>query len=198
MITFAPVAPYETAAHDRLDREDLLLVQQKALREWRDSDWLAIHDPRAYEAVRAQDPTLVCVDLGGGAGESQQEPGCIVVGEPGRIGRERLAHTDERREVDVGWMEPTRLPFEDATVDVLHAKTVTTMAPAQLAREIVRVMRLGGRVHTRVALPASFVTTHGDWHECISRDDALAQVAPDLINETVLGQPIRRARAGGD
>jgi hypothetical protein len=192
----APIPAFETSQHDQWDRDDLLLLQQKALREWRDSDWLAMHDPRAYEAVMVQDPTLVRVDLGGGSGESQQVPGCIVVGEPGRVGKQSLALTDERREVDVGWMEPTRLPFDDATVDELHACTVPSMASGILAREIGRVMRLGGRVKTRATLSAAFQPLGGDWWECVSRGDPLQQVGPILINETVLGQPIRRARAG--
>lgn len=189
-----PIAPADAAPHSRLDADDLRLLQQKALREWRESDWLAVTDPRLYERIRQQDPSLIRVDLGGGLGDASQVPGCIVVGSPGNP--EEFAGTLERRQPDFGWVHPNALPFEDATIDELHAVEVPAGLRPVLGREIARVMKVGGRVKTDVN-PGETFEREGttQWWQCIQRTDAMERTGPILIDEKVLGQPIRRERA---
>lgn len=140
---------------DRLGRDELLALQQKVLREWHESDWLAEHDPRAWEHVSEMHPDAVHVELGGGMGESEQEPGYIVVGEPaGPAGSEMAARTGERRSIDIPWDLNRPLPFENQSVDryCLRYRTLRGLgefAYRRLAAEMARTLVIGGTVDPR-------------------------------------------------
>jgi hypothetical protein len=140
---------------DRLDRDELLALQHKALREWRESPWLAEHHPRVALALEAQAGDQVRVDLGGGVGESEQEPGYLVLDNRADVPtRTQLAElTGETRLPDLDWNLVNGLPFEDRTVDAVYAAQLLDALPQtardRLPDELGRVVRVGGEVRLR-------------------------------------------------
>lgn len=141
--------PYEPRA-DQLARRELELLQQKVLREWRRSDWLAANDPRAWEALDAQDPEQIVLDLGGGIGESAQVPGAIVIGSGYASRRELQDRTGEERLPDLNWSLNDGLPVEAQSVDVVHIHNtlgdLSSLALARLPKELARALPVGGTV----------------------------------------------------
>lgn len=134
---------------DRLARDDLVLLQRKALREWRESDWLAAHRPFAWRDLPEDD--LVRVDLGGGTGESEQEPGYIVLDRDTSIGHDLRARSGETRLPDIVWDLHQGLPFEDETVDAFNVSFLVRDLPDHtvelLAKEIARTLKTAGKIH---------------------------------------------------
>ena len=148
-----------TPRHDQLSRDELLLFQQKALRDWRESDWLATHDPVAWTALAEKDPSRVCVQLGGAIGESTQEPGSIVVAPwaPSDVMAQSQPERDamDRKRPDVMWDFADGLPFEDQSVDDVYIRGLLPGLPVfvvdKLPRELARVLVVGGSVEIRDA-----------------------------------------------
>jgi len=186
---------------DRLGRDELQAYQQKALREWCQSDWLAAHDPRAYQAVEAQDADRVRIDLGGGIGESEQAPGHVVLGDT--AGDVMLAaRTGEHRRPDILWsIASGRLPFEDQTVDDVHLpvrvlRRLPEPAYRNLPAELARTLVVGGTVETDGEVPASFrhaldaagFTAEGDRWTLVTQTTRLEEAAPLLRDDKVLGE----------
>lgn len=190
---------------DRLGRDELEAYQRKALREWCQSDWLATHDPRAYQAVEAQDPDLVRIDLGGGVGDAEQEPGYVVVGD--RIGGIDLTErTGEHRRPDIFWsLGSGRLPFEDQTVDAVHLpvrvlRHLPDPAYRNLPAELARTLVIGGTVDLadgdapagfRHALEESgFALDEQQRWALVKQTTRLEDAAPLLIDEKAMGETL--------
>lgn len=189
---------------DRLGADELQAMQRKALREWCESDWLAEHNPRAYQQVEEQDPNEIRVDLGGGVGDSEQEPGYIVLG----AGTEPLPErTGERRHPDIMWsLGSGILPFEDRTVDrfCIPARVlrhVQDPAYKALPKELARTLTVGGTVKIDGGPPGSFVRFLED--AGFARDDSgvftltaqttpMEEEAPLMIDDRVMGSPMIR------
>lgn len=134
---------------NRLERDELEMLQRRALRSWRDSDWLARNNPSAWDAL-ADFPDEVWLDLGGGVGESQQTPGAIVVGCDNMLttflGDSR---TGEKRLPDVRWSICDGVPAADGSVDriIVPENTIRSKSPADqnfILKEISRALRVGG------------------------------------------------------
>jgi hypothetical protein len=185
---------------DRLAGDELEAMQRKALREWCESDWLATHAPRAYQAVEAQDPGEIRVDLGGGVGESEQEPGYIVVGAAGYL----PDRTGERRQPDIFWnLGDGRLPFEDQTVDryCLPARVLRHLpdpAYRALPKELARTLAVGGTLKVDGGSPGGFVRSLEDAGFARDEDGTftltaqttpLEQEAPLMIDDRIMGLP---------
>jgi len=132
---------------DRLGREEAEALQRRALRSWLESDWLATHDPRAWESVATQTPAEVRVELGAGIGEGAQTPGWITVApyEPVVEPSPPTPADGQRpRPPDLRWDFESGLPFEDATVDAIRLRS-HVLTPF-LERELARTVVLGGTV----------------------------------------------------
>lgn len=151
---------------DRLSREEVLVLQSHALRRWRESNWLATHHPREWLALEECDPTCAKYDMDGVAEEGSQ-PGFFM-----------LAHG------------PEHLPFDDETLDAIKVGNLSNA----MAREVWRVLRTAGHVHTTNTLTRSQLLTLGFEGE-EDRDGQLvlrkvlgqdAHIAP-LEHEVVLG-----------
>ena len=183
----------ETLRPDRLSREELVLLQRKALRSWKDSDWLAQHHPRSWLALEERNPNLVAVDLGAELGEANQTPGAIALGEP-RPDPE--SDMDQRpRTLDLFWNVRDGLPFEDATVGHVVLRPTIPRSPF-LAREIARALELAGTVQLGPDEPQDFLQTLKD-HGLEAEDDPtmlrkvtqhLNDTSPLRIREMVLGE----------
>ena len=139
----------ELPRSDRLTREELLLLQQRALRQWRGSDWLAQHEPREWLDLPSR-VSDVCVDLGSGNGEAEQKPGYIALDRESRDPYRLRERTGEARSVDIVWDLVYGLPFDDRTVDHYHVRNLLRglerVALEQLPRELARTLRTGGTV----------------------------------------------------
>ena len=137
----------EAPREDRLGRDELEALQQRALRTWLESDWLATHDPRAWESVASQVPGEVRVELGAGIGEGAQTPGWITVAPVGvdvATAEPPPAEGQHPRRADLTWDFANGLPFEDATVDAIRLRS-HVLTPF-LERELARTVVLGGTV----------------------------------------------------
>src|SRR5436190_6390404 len=98
---------------NRLERDELEMLQARALRSWQQSDWLAKHNPMAWDTLN-DFPDEVWLDIGGGVGESQQEPGAIVIG----YGNGSMdSRTGERRQPDMEYNIANGVPAADASID---------------------------------------------------------------------------------
>jgi hypothetical protein len=141
---------------DRLSRDELVQLQRRAIREWTESPWYAVHDPVGWSALAEQDPERICVDLGSGSGEAMQCPGHIAV-DRDRADPEHLRERGETRQPDLPWDLQDGLPFEDQTVDKVHlAGTVSALsqlARHRLPQELARTVRVGGAVHVHDVAP---------------------------------------------
>jgi len=139
----------EAPREDRLGRDELEALQQRALRTWLESDWLATHDPRAWEQVATQVPGEVRVELGAGIGEGAQTPGWITVVSVGidvvTVEQPPTPADGQRpKPPDLRWDFANGLPFEDATVDAIRLRS-HVLTPF-LERELARTVVLGGTV----------------------------------------------------
>jgi len=134
---------------DRLGREELSLMQRKALREWQESNWLAEHKPHQWQAL--SDDGMVRVDLGSGIGESQQEPGYIALDKETMSRSELMSRSGESRVPDLPWDLHQGLPFEDGSIDAFNVSFLLRDLPdhavQSLAKEMHRTLRTAGRVH---------------------------------------------------
>src|SRR6184192_2771518 len=130
---------------DRLGRDELEALQQRALRTWLESDWLATHDPRAWESVASQVPGEVRVELGAGIGEGAKTPGWITIA-PYEAAESAPTPAEGQRPkpADLTWNFANGLPFEDATVDAIRLRS-HVLTPF-LERELARTVVLGGTV----------------------------------------------------
>lgn len=98
----------------QLTREELQLFQQRSLRDWRNNAWLATEHPRAFTALEFRDPDDVWLDLTAGAGEAEQLPGVVSMGEEFVVG----AEGDKRpRNPDIRWDIAKGVPAEARTID---------------------------------------------------------------------------------
>lgn len=188
---------------DRLARDELLALQHKALREWKSSDWLAETDPRGYLAVEEHDPQVVCVELGGAAGDANQTPGYVVVGAhpPLESLFERISKPDgppQRRGIDVYWDLSTGIPFEDQTVERYHVRSLPETGRGNLAAELARTLVSGGTVDGKVPpgmTAAGFEQDDTGAYVLTRQVTRLEDAAPLLIDDRVLGAPqIRQPR----
>lgn len=201
---------------NRLERDELEVLQRRALRSWRNSDWLATHNPKAWDAL-GDFPDEVWLDVGGGQGESQQTPGAIVLGYGG-LGVERTA---EHRGPDLEWSLANGVPAADATLDrvIVPEGTLRTKSIAEqdfILRDLARSLRVGGLLILRedaslLAAWRSILDDLGFELDAVSRRadrdnehtyvltkktiDSL-NLGDSLLRETVLGDtrlsPVRR------
>lgn len=132
---------------DRLDRDELALLQARALRSWRDSSWLARERPRDYTAIEEFPVGQIWFDLGGGLGESQQQPGAVVLGEKTHM---TPLPTGETRACDLYWnIEDCCVPAATGALDKVIApeSTLRYLGPASrelLLEEVCRALAVGG------------------------------------------------------
>lgn len=196
---------------DRLSRDELALLNQRARREWRESDWLARHSPAVSAALQDAGDDTITVDLGAGAGESEQEPGAVVVGRRWDVDRHELRkRTGEARMPDIEWDLVDGLPFEDQTVDALLLprrvmRTLDRTALAALPAEAARVLVVGGTLRfpgneaalvdrLRSALEAAGFTRK-DWrtYELSTQTRPMEDVVPHFHEEVAMGQHVTPA-----
>lgn len=138
----------ETEIHpNRFDLDELHLLQGRALRSWRDSQWLAQNHPREFVALEDFPEDQVWLDIGGGQGESKQTPGAIVLGSAAK--NSLFKRTGESRNVDLNWSLVNGLPANDHLVDKIFSPvgTLAALSPVaqdRLFREFARVLRVSG------------------------------------------------------
>jgi|SRR5438128_1813339 len=186
----------EAPREDRLGRDELEALQQRALRTWLESDWLATHDPRTWESVASQVPGEVRVELGAGIGEGAQTPGWITVAPvPGDGDTAAPMPPDGQRprRADLMWDFANGLPFEDATVDAVRLRS-HVLTPF-LERELARTVVLGGTVEgvTDAGALAHLVEIgfapegEGDRLRKVRHRFSLDSAAPYRVREHALG-----------
>lgn len=205
----------ESPRPDQLSRAELGQLQRKALREWRQSEWLASHDPETWVRLEDVDPDRICVDLGSGVGEAEQKPGYIALDSRSADRRELQARGEDRLP-DLVWDISDGLPFEDGSVDDVHFHSLlehlSEHARTRLPKELARVLAVGGRVTVhetpeRVNAFAAELDEHGFDEEDERKPDehgvkagfvlqqsrrSLEDIQPHLVDEHVLGTPVIR------
>lgn len=175
---------------NRLERDELEMYQRRALRSWRDSDWLARTQPMVWDRL-ADFPDEIWLHLIDSSNIAQQTPGAIVVG--CQAYTDDLAQGQERRP-DIYWSFADGIPAADASTDrIIVSASHLDPAPAQRLREIARALRVGGRLLLRGGVSAVASDAFDDLGFAHTEDDAGTSTW-ELTKKTIrfddLGEPI--------
>lgn len=183
---------------NRLERDELELLQRRALRKWRDLDALAAIDPAAWERL-ADFGDEIWIDLC--QGDAPQEPGAIVVSP--------YVYNDRARRPDLFWPLGEGVPAADGAVDRIFIAADTLVAqsnPAALLRDCGRALAIGGSLivggNTSIGKDNSAtlddlgfaVTTAGrrQLPRPLRNSEAMYSLTKKIIRSDALGNPLDR------